>query len=187
MTIWSHACHLPALLLLPSVLLAPLHQTIVSITQPAGGSSGQSLQCYAGLGAGSGAAAEAHGPALHRLEREAIAAATQISYPQSELMMLIHEHLQAKGLHAAASALAQEAGLAGGGLGESKPPLQRDLMPAMDVEAGSRQGIDTSSAGRGDAGPLLLGGLTPTLAGICTPARQSHCSAQHRHSCHRLP
>ena len=95
----------------------------------------------AGIGTGSAvASADAPGPALLKLEREAIAAASQISYPQSELMVLIHEHLNATGLHAAAQALAQEANLAAqaGSLPQEqhKPQAQRDLNQAME-EAGT--------------------------------------------------
>nr|GFC78642.1 DDB1- and CUL4-associated factor homolog 1 [Tanacetum cinerariifolium] len=46
-----------------------------------------------------------------RIERAAIAAATPITYHSKELLLLIHEHLQASGLSTAASALLKEAQL----------------------------------------------------------------------------
>ncbi|XP_020105156.1 DDB1- and CUL4-associated factor homolog 1 isoform X2 [Ananas comosus] len=57
------------------------------------------------------AATDAAAPTLRRIERAAIAAATPISYHSRELLQLIHEHLQASGLTAAASALQKEAEL----------------------------------------------------------------------------
>ena len=69
--------------------------------------------CTAGLGrAGAAAAAtDAEAPALHKIERTAIAASTHITYPPAELLTLIEDHLRASGLHASADALAAEAGL----------------------------------------------------------------------------
>lgn len=67
----------------------------------------------AGLGkAGAAAESDAIAPALHKIERAAIAASTHISYPPSELLMLMEDHLRASGLQASADMLASEAGLA---------------------------------------------------------------------------
>ena len=68
-----------------------------------------------GLGkAGAAAAAsDAVAPALHKIERAAIAASTHITYAPSELLVLIEDHLRASGLHASANALAAEAALGG--------------------------------------------------------------------------
>ncbi|KAI3756159.1 hypothetical protein L1987_55975 [Smallanthus sonchifolius] len=57
------------------------------------------------------AATDAATPTLRRIERAAIAAATPITYHSKELLLLIHEHLQASGLSTVASALLKEAQL----------------------------------------------------------------------------
>ncbi|KAJ0031575.1 hypothetical protein Pint_12673 [Pistacia integerrima] len=57
------------------------------------------------------AATDAATPTLRRIERAAIAAATPITYHSRELLLLIHEHLQASGLGATAAALLKEAQL----------------------------------------------------------------------------
>ncbi len=78
----------------------------------------------AGLGkAGAAAAAsDAVAPALHKIERAAIAASTHITYAPSELLVLIEDHLRASGLHASADALAAEAALGG-----SQPSLRAEM------------------------------------------------------------
>ncbi|KAK7352776.1 hypothetical protein VNO80_18204 [Phaseolus coccineus] len=55
------------------------------------------------------AATDAATPTLRRIERAAIAAATPITYHSRELLLLIHEHLQASGLPQTASMLLKEA------------------------------------------------------------------------------
>ncbi|XP_073131908.1 DDB1- and CUL4-associated factor homolog 1 [Henckelia pumila] len=57
------------------------------------------------------AASDAATPTLRRIERAAIAAATPISYDPRELMLLVHEHLQASGLTDSAALLLKEAQL----------------------------------------------------------------------------
>ncbi|CAH9074092.1 unnamed protein product [Cuscuta europaea] len=57
------------------------------------------------------AASDAATPTLRRIERAAIAAATPISYHARELLLLVHEHLQASGLTETASTLLKEAQL----------------------------------------------------------------------------
>lgn len=52
---------------------------------------------------------DAAAPALHKMERAAIAAASHITYQPSELLMLIHDHLSASGLEATAAMLKTEA------------------------------------------------------------------------------
>ncbi|KAL6541831.1 hypothetical protein OROGR_011317 [Orobanche gracilis] len=56
-------------------------------------------------------ATDAATPTLRRIERAAIAAATPITYHSRELLLLIHEHLQASGLAQTASTLLKEAQL----------------------------------------------------------------------------
>eukprot|EP00198_Chlamydomonas_reinhardtii_P007817 XP_001697154.1 predicted protein [Chlamydomonas reinhardtii] len=92
------------------------------------------------------AANDAAAPALHKIERAAIAAASAVSYSPQELLLLIFEHLKASGLHAAASALAAEAGL-----GRASAALQRllYLQPPQLVVAGAAAG------GAGGAGGAL--------------------------------
>ncbi|KAK7283044.1 hypothetical protein RIF29_12270 [Crotalaria pallida] len=57
------------------------------------------------------AATDAATPTLRRIERAAIAAATPITYHGRELLLLVHEHLQASGLSQTASMLLKEAQL----------------------------------------------------------------------------
>ncbi|KAF8404224.1 hypothetical protein HHK36_009106 [Tetracentron sinense] len=57
------------------------------------------------------AATDAAAPTLRRIERAAIAAATPITYHSRELLLLIHEHLQASGLATTAASLLKEAQL----------------------------------------------------------------------------
>ncbi|XP_022750399.1 DDB1- and CUL4-associated factor homolog 1-like isoform X2 [Durio zibethinus] len=57
------------------------------------------------------AATDAATPTLRRIERAAIAAATPITYHSRELLLLIHEHLQASGLPETAASLLKEAQL----------------------------------------------------------------------------
>ncbi|CAN4128261.1 unnamed protein product [Withania somnifera] len=57
------------------------------------------------------AATDAVTPTLRRIERAAIAAATPITYHARELLLLIHEHLQASGLTDTATMLLKEAQL----------------------------------------------------------------------------
>ncbi|KAI3919224.1 hypothetical protein MKW92_012792 [Papaver armeniacum] len=57
------------------------------------------------------ATTDAAAPTLRRIERAAIAAATPITYHSRELLLLIHEHLQASGLTKAADTLLKEAQL----------------------------------------------------------------------------
>lgn len=57
------------------------------------------------------AASDAATPTLRRIERAAIAAATPISYHSRELLLLVHEHLQASGLAESAATLLKEAKL----------------------------------------------------------------------------
>ncbi|XP_027084209.2 DDB1- and CUL4-associated factor homolog 1-like isoform X1 [Coffea arabica] len=57
------------------------------------------------------AATDAATPTLRRIERAAIAAATPITYHSRELLLLIHEHLQASGLAETAAVLLKEAQL----------------------------------------------------------------------------
>ncbi|KAF8750614.1 hypothetical protein HU200_012319 [Digitaria exilis] len=74
------------------------------------------------------AATDATAPALRRIERAGIAAATPISYHSRELMQLIHEHLLGSGFTATAAMLQKEAGLA-------PLPLTAAVLPAHQVSA----------------------------------------------------
>nr|XP_019703984.1 DDB1- and CUL4-associated factor homolog 1 isoform X2 [Elaeis guineensis] len=72
------------------------------------------------------AATDAAAPTLRRIERAAIAAATPITYHSRELLLLIHEHLQASGLTATAALLQKEADLTPlPSLGVLTPPLHQ--------------------------------------------------------------
>ncbi|WVZ87815.1 hypothetical protein U9M48_034392 [Paspalum notatum var. saurae] len=72
------------------------------------------------------AATDAAAPALRRIERAGIAAATPISYHSRELMQLIHEHLLGSGFTATAAMLQKEAGL-------TPLPLTAAVLPAHQV------------------------------------------------------
>ncbi|CAL5070946.1 unnamed protein product [Urochloa decumbens] len=74
------------------------------------------------------AATDAAAPALRRIERAGIAAATPISYHSRELMQLIHEHLLGSGFAATAAMLQKEAGLA-------PLPMTAAVLPAHQVSA----------------------------------------------------
>ncbi|CAO2044344.1 unnamed protein product [Urochloa humidicola] len=74
------------------------------------------------------AATDAAAPALRRIERAGIAAATPISYHSRELMQLIHEHLLGSGFTATAAMLQKEAGLA-------PLPMTAAVLPAHQVSA----------------------------------------------------
>ena len=66
----------------------------------------------AGVGKiGSVAACDAAAPALHKMERAAIAAASHITYEPQELLLLLRDHLMAAGLDRSADMLIREAGL----------------------------------------------------------------------------
>ncbi|KAJ4779581.1 DDB1-and CUL4-associated factor 1 [Rhynchospora pubera] len=84
------------------------------------------------------AATDAAAPALRRIERAAIAAATPISYHSRELLQLIHEHLQASGLKSTADTLLKEADIAplpssGSGLGPPPPLHQTSLKEPLPL------------------------------------------------------
>ncbi|XP_010526286.1 PREDICTED: DDB1- and CUL4-associated factor homolog 1-like [Tarenaya hassleriana] len=81
-------------------------------------------------------ATDAATPTLRRIERAAIAAATPITYDSKELLLLIHEHLQASGLSKSATALLKEAQLM---------PLP-SLAPPSSIAYSSSQEISTSVA-----------------------------------------
>ncbi|XP_061347749.1 DDB1- and CUL4-associated factor homolog 1 isoform X2 [Gastrolobium bilobum] len=76
------------------------------------------------------AATDAATPTLRRIERAAIAAATPITYHSRELLLLIHEHLQASGLSQTASRLLKEAQL---------KPLPSLVAPSSLVQQPSAQ------------------------------------------------
>ncbi|KAK3141056.1 hypothetical protein QOZ80_4BG0329010 [Eleusine coracana subsp. coracana] len=80
------------------------------------------------------AATDAAAPALRRIERAGIAAATPISYHSRELMQLIHEHLLGSGFTVTASMLQKEAGIA-------PLPLTAAVLPVHQVPA-----LEASSA-----------------------------------------
>uniref|UniRef100_A0ACD5V8R1 Uncharacterized protein n=1 Tax=Avena sativa TaxID=4498 RepID=A0ACD5V8R1_AVESA len=71
------------------------------------------------------AATDAAAPALKRIERAGIAAATPISYHSRELMQLIHEHLLGSGLAATAAMLQKEADLAPLQSNAALPPVNQ--------------------------------------------------------------
>ncbi|CAM0901461.1 unnamed protein product [Alopecurus aequalis] len=75
------------------------------------------------------AATDAAAPALKRIERAGIAAATPISYHSRELMQLIHEHLLGSGLAATAAMLQKEADLAPSQSTAAVLPVHRAVEP----------------------------------------------------------
>ncbi|XP_043706657.1 DDB1- and CUL4-associated factor homolog 1-like isoform X2 [Telopea speciosissima] len=73
------------------------------------------------------AATDAAAPTLRRIERAAIAAATPITYHSRELLLLIHEHLQASGLTSTADSLLKEAQLTPLRSSAAPPPLRHQI------------------------------------------------------------
>ncbi|XP_042509316.1 DDB1- and CUL4-associated factor homolog 1-like [Macadamia integrifolia] len=73
------------------------------------------------------AATDAAAPTLRRIERAAIAAATPITYHSRELLLLIHEHLQASGLTSTAALLLKEAQLIPLASWATPPPLLHQI------------------------------------------------------------
>lgn len=113
------------------------------------------------------AATDTAGTALHKIERAAIAAATPISYSPQELLLLVHEHLRASGLHASAAALAREAGLArvsakmasAAALLHTPMPLgaaQQALAAGMGQQAGGSTGPATGAGAEAATGTAAL-------------------------------
>ncbi|KAI3855494.1 hypothetical protein MKX03_004351 [Papaver bracteatum] len=88
------------------------------------------------------AATDAAAPTLRRIERAAIAAATPISYHSRELLLLIHEHLQASGLNTTAASLLRESQLTPlPSLAGPLPPLHQTSLheaPTMQLHWPSR-------------------------------------------------
>ncbi|KAJ0247438.1 DDB1- and CUL4-associated factor 1 [Hirschfeldia incana] len=78
-------------------------------------------------------ASDAATPTLRRIERAAIAAATPITYDSKELLLLIHEHLQASGLGETASALLKEAQLSP--LPSLAPPSSIEYSATQEMSA----------------------------------------------------
>ncbi|KAL6501850.1 hypothetical protein OROGR_026983 [Orobanche gracilis] len=76
------------------------------------------------------AASDAATPTLRRIERAAIAAATPISYNLRELLLLMHEHLQASGLADSAATLLREAKLT---------PLPSLATPSLSHQASGQE------------------------------------------------
>lgn len=101
-------------------------------------------------------------PALHKIERAAIAAATHITYPPAELLMLVEDHLRASGLHASADKLAQEAGLA---------RLPTDGLPRLIAEPGSEPRVTQGVHGTPFLTPFTAGepgtpAILPSKGGV---------------------
>ena len=135
----------------------------------------------AGLGkAGAAAETDAIAPALHKIERAAIAASTQITYPPAELLMLVEDHLRASGLHASADMLTREAGL---------PRLPTDSQARLyaDADPEPREPTEqqstpffSSSAQRGPPSSAALagkGGGTVCSTLVQKPRSMAYCLA----------
>jgi hypothetical protein len=96
-------------------------------------------------------------PTLLRMERAAIAAATQLTYPPQELLLLVYEHLKASGLHGSAALLAKEAAL---GRGQQQP----EGLPALaegPTPAGRMEPVS------GECWAAVRGQLSGTWGGVC--------------------
>ncbi|RHZ09788.1 hypothetical protein DYB31_006307 [Aphanomyces astaci] len=70
---------------------------------------------------------EATDPTVRKIEKANIVAATRVTYNPTELLVMIHDHLKAHGLHAAADALESEAAL---NLRASCPSPQKPIKKA---------------------------------------------------------
>lgn len=120
------------------------------------------------------AATDAAAPTLRRIERAAIAAATPITYHSRELLLLIHEHLQASGLAATAALLQKEADLTPlPPLSIPQPPLHQTSAP----EASTMQLWPSSRVSRGflsdnaKSGPPDLG-ISAKLDSMLSPRKK---------------
>jgi LisH len=130
------------------------------IATTTGGTGGGGSRADARLAAA--AATDAAAPALLKIERAAIAAATPISYHPQELLLLVYEHLKASGLHAAAAALAKEAGLAG----KAAAVAAAAAAAAAAGPSAGAAGMAAAGAGAHASAPhLLVGSLSPALCG----------------------
>ncbi|XP_021889340.1 DDB1- and CUL4-associated factor homolog 1 [Carica papaya] len=99
------------------------------------------------------AATDAATPTLKRIERAAIVAATPITYHSRELLLLIHEHLQASGLGGTAATLLKEAQLT---------PLSSLAAPSSLAHQASTQ--ETSQIQLQWPGGRVLGGFLSNKA-----------------------
>ena len=132
------------------------------------------IDWFAGLGkAGAAAESDAIAPALHKIERAAIAASTQITYPPAELLMLVEDHLRASGLHASADMLTQEAGLPRL-LAEGQARLPADAAPEP------RDMRDQQST------PFLFSSQREPPSSVAQPSRGVRSLAHPKAICHGL-
>ncbi|ETW05220.1 hypothetical protein, variant 2 [Aphanomyces invadans] len=94
---------------------------------------------------------EATDPTVRKIEKANIVAATRITYNPTELLVMIHEHLKANGLHHAADALEREAALK---LPASCPSPQKISKKAKSIHADADQ--PPSKKAKVHAAPKLL-------------------------------
>ena len=111
--------------------------------------SSSSSRSRSSLAAAAAATADAAAPALLKIERTAIAAATQLSFDPKELLLLMYEHLKACGLHGSAGVLAKEAGLSG--------RAQQQIAAAAGLE-GQQYGVKVEGGSWGGWGGGVRGG-----------------------------
>ncbi|KAF6254728.1 hypothetical protein COO60DRAFT_1703166 [Scenedesmus sp. NREL 46B-D3] len=123
------------------------------------------------------AATDAAAPALLKIERAAIAAATPISYQPQELLLLMYEHLKASGLHTAAASLAKEGGLSGSSKGQQShaAAAPQQQVPGAAGVAGSMSpaigGVAAASAAAAAAaGPSVAMQHAAAADGFATPS-----------------
>ncbi|CAH8355707.1 unnamed protein product [Eruca vesicaria subsp. sativa] len=102
-------------------------------------------------------ASDAATPTLRRIERAAIAAATPITYDSKELLLLIHEHLQASGLSETASALLKETQLS---------PLP-SLAPPSSIAYSATQEVSTPVVQEQWPSGRANGGFLTTKPKVC--------------------
>ncbi|OQR91743.1 hypothetical protein ACHHYP_04393 [Achlya hypogyna] len=76
---------------------------------------------------------EATDPAVRKIEKANVVAATRITYNPTELLLLIHDHLKAHGLTQAADALEAEAQLKAAGPGSPHKPTMRRSKSGDDI------------------------------------------------------
>ncbi|KAF8097533.1 hypothetical protein N665_0286s0042 [Sinapis alba] len=114
-------------------------------------------------------ASDAATPTLRRIERAAIAAATPITYDSKELLLLIHEHLQASGLGETASALLKETQLS---------PLP-SLAPPSSIAYSATQEMSTPVAQEQWPSGRANGGFFTTKPKVCAHDEDSNsrCNA----------
>ncbi|TMS01413.1 DDB1- and CUL4-associated factor 1 [Larimichthys crocea] len=121
---------------------------------------------------------------LARLQRANVVAQSRITFSEKELLMLIRNHLTAKGLHETANLLIKEANLPVASLCPhstciTPPPPSSSILPRSCRLAG---GIAARNAGHVGSSPVSSV-VAPAAASSSTPSSSSRCLVSPHPSC----